>query len=84
MQRCADGQEVDGLCVKFGEKTFHVMVSEEEGCVGLKFGNLSLLGGAYYISETSEPWEVKMSSGWCLGQPIMAAKINGEDVTVQV
>ena len=85
MQRIDEGEAAHGICVTFGEKTFEVSISKEEGGgVGLKFCHLSLLGGAQYMTETSQPKEMKLTSQWTLGQPIMSAKINGKDVVVQV
>lgn len=77
-------QASHGLCVTFDNKSFEVVVSEEEEGVCLKFGSLTFLGGALYTSEMSQPKELRLSSQWRLGQPIMAVNINGKDVTVQV
>ena len=67
----------------FDDKSFEVVVSEEEDGVCLKFGSLTFLGGTHYTSEMSKPRELRLSSHWILGQPVMAANINGKDVTVQ-
>ncbi len=84
LQRLDEDQRIQRLCVLFGDRKFEVKVSEGMSDMELKFGDLSFIGGGNYISETEMPTTLTLSSQWSLGQPVMAANVNGKGVIVQV
>lgn len=84
LQRLDEDQQIQGLCVVFGDKKFEVKASESESGIDLQFGDLSFLGGGTYISRIDKPTTLSLSTQWTLGQPIMVANINGKEVIVQV
>lgn len=84
MQRFDEDQKKYGLCVTFGDKTFEAVVSGNDEDINVMFVGLNFLGGGYSTSETAHQTQLKLSSLWSLGQPIMTANIDGKEVIVQV